>query len=463
MRFRPPALPAARRRQGGFTLLEVLLTVGVASLLFSVATYVITQYTIQTRNEMSARYLLEVQRAGEEFARTNIAQMLDGDDPADIDVPGDVRILTIGDLVAGNFMSDFRPDPLGYTARVVLRNASPPAPAPPVIEVITVTNAPAFAPRGRDMNVLRDVASYGRGRIGILGTGLPYNNANFISSTNEWRVPLANLTGYNPVLPAANPRTGLLAAYGRLTSEDIFNNDVLFRIPVAGCPQCNQMTTDLDMNNNQITGISTMTADRITAGSMTLDGSPSPYALQVDDDMVTTGNVIAERVVVYADNNAATNDLSANSVSAGVGNIVAGNVTTGDLNVQSGVPGTPANGMATRTLNVEGTTTTGEMVLNQSATLQNGSITTTKLQFGTAAAPGTPTVRTSGISAGGVIAGTVNSSGAVQINTGNSHLVTNNVRVQGNAGLGSVNFANEAHFVDLKCRNGGGAYVDDCP
>lgn len=445
------------RDQRGFTLLETLLTVGVASLLFATVTYVITQYTAQTRNELTARYMLEVQRAGEEFARTNIAQLIDGDTPAiDIETPGDVRILTLADLTAGNFLNDFRPDPLGYTARVVLRNATPPDPgALPIIEVITVTDAPAFADRGRDMNILRDVATYGRGRIGILGSGAPYDLANFTSSTNQWRVPLANLPGYAPALPLANPQTGLLAAYGRLTSEDIFNNDILFRIPVVGCPECNQMTTDLDMNGNNLNNISTMTADRLTAGGMELDGSPSSYALQVDDDLQTTGAVTANSVTVYADDDNATNDLTAASLTTGTGSIVTGTLTANELVVQT-------NGLVAQDVTVEGDTTTGEMIVNQSASIANGNISTTGFQLGANPGATAATLSTNTAQTGGLIAGTVTTSGSVQAATGNNHLVANNVRVQGNADLGSINFVNEAQFVDLKCLSGG-IYVDDCP
>lgn len=49
-------------------------------------------------------------------------------------------------------------------------------------------------------------------------------------------------------------------------------NDVLYRVPIAGRPELNQMQTALDMNNNDITNVAGLTATTVTATNLSVTG-----------------------------------------------------------------------------------------------------------------------------------------------------------------------------------------------
>lgn len=466
-----------RLKERGVTLLEMLLVVGSLATLLAVGTFVVTQVGKQKLFEKTASQILTVQRAAEEFAKANFTQLLDPAVLGSISAPGQVRPLTVQDLADANYLTDSASDMAGMQLRmrVFLRNDTVPG-NPNAIEIITTTEN-AAANDGQLFPDLLDTAWFGRGKIGIMANAAPYDITSFRSVSNEWRLPLGDLgTNYVTTVPAGLPATGYLAAYARMSGETIFNADVLYRIPVAGSPELNRMSTDLNMGGNNVCGDidatgtcvpdeSTATVDRLSAANVQLTGDGG-YALSTENTL-EVGNTLTINggMAVYADDDDATADLRTPVITAPTGTVSAATVTTNDLDV--GDEGLIAENIRTDTL------TSARMIVNNRLQTANAGITTGTLQLGscpagdpTCLAPGTPVLNTGVLSSQTGVAGSTRVNGIYSANTAGTHTVTDNLRATGSVNLSSVTAESQAQFRNLCYTGTNGQTVDDieaCP
>lgn len=437
-----------RRSERGITLLETLFAVGSIALLIAVGTYVTAQIGKQTLFERTASQMLTIQRAAEEFAKSNFTQLVDpviGIIPA----AGQVRELTVAQLVTDNYLSQSVTDALGkdLRVRVFLRNDTT-AGSLDAVEIVTATETVNAVP-GIPFADLLDIASFGRGKLGVLANITPYDIANFRSVSGEWRVPLANLAvvpgGYAPGLPGAGQGSGYLAAYSRMSNEDIFDTNVLYRIPVAGNPALNTMNTDLSMGGFDLCGTivsgicskdtSTVTADRVNTRNVALTGDGG-YALSTEGTLEMGALNVNGGLTVYGDNDAGTADLQITSLDAPDGTVSSATANAVTLSVG-------ADGLIAETATTD-TMTSNELIVNDSFQAA-GTINTPTLQLGSA---GGPALTSTTLSSRTMTAGSANVTSAFTANTGATHTVTQELRTNGRASLGALT-ADSVDFQNL--------------
>ncbi len=459
MRTQRTRIARSIRAQRGVTLLEMLLVVSVLAIMMSIGTVIVTKITRQNANQMAALDVLRVQRGAEEFTKTNFSQLLDPMAPNNISAIGSTRILTLNNLIAENYLPQGLTDRvLNMRMRVWLRNDTGVAAGSiPAIQIITATEpVSGISDLGQVFEWVFDTAGFGDGKLGMrANSGGIYNVTTFRSSSGSWTIPAADLSGYTAPLPAVGgmPRA-YLAAYGRMTSEDVFDANVLYRVPVAGHPEYNQMSADLNMGGFDLVDVGTMTADNITAASMTLSGS-NDYALTSERTLTLAGaTTVTGNMAVYGDSDAGTVDLTvAGSVELNNGSAAVQTLNTGSMAVAN-------DGLVARNL-TSGNTTSMDMVTNNTATLAGSNVSTSNLQLGSAGS-GNPTISANNFVTGNITSAGIEVNNATTLAAGQAHSIVNNVRIDGNATNIPSAAADEAFFNDMCYQNGPQDGINGC-
>lgn len=449
--------------QRGFSLLEILLvTAGMATLMV-VISYVTASFGQQAKYQKAAEQMLMVQTAAEQFVKTNFTQLLDPAATGNIASFGDTRIITVANLVAQNYLPNGTTENnvLNLRMRAFLRNDTTGLPA---IQIVIATEQPTTAPiadDGRPFEWLAETAAYGKGRLGILSNvGAAYDTNGFNSSNNQWSVSRTQLPGYGGNLPpltvpAGDDASGYIASYGRMTSEDIFDPNVLYRVPVAGHPEYNEMSTNLDMNTNQLSDIKTLTADRLTnTGALNINavsGGSAPYSLSTHGNLQTGTAQLRGDNTIYADNDVASNDLYSTGAMRFNGSTTVAGTQSANLSVRATglvVPTMTTNSMRSR-----------DLVVNNTLNVSNAPIRTSSLQLGGGSTTN-PTLQVNSLSTANLTAATTNASGTVALPVGN-HAITANARIGGSATIPPVS-ANVGVFQDLCYTTGARDGINGC-
>lgn len=364
-----------RKQEAGFTLLEMLLSVGVlaASLLlitrlfedtargalyeknrvFFDSVMAASEDMLDTMREFDTLYaLLETQPAGVmEIPLTN--------DPANAGVnPFNISIQT------GNAAQNILPSttfgntnfseisPIGTTVSVVMQamdNLGNPDDERS-IGIFVVGLDPV---RERDLRASASALGAGGGFISVVeerpGLCLPAGCTNSMRSIhNSWQIDASSMSGVRfggQILgtPADTVNGGYLVAF-RFINESEIAGDYLYRLPQLTRPELNAMNTDILMSGNNIVGVDNMVFDRdMTAvGNLNIYAKGSIFAagrLSVEGgDLVVDGDAEAGNLNVgsnYSD--AGLNIPSRNQVTV-EDQLIATDVTTnGNLVADRGV------------------------------------------------------------------------------------------------------------------------------
>ncbi len=432
-----------RRTQAGVNMLETLLVVGALAVLMLVLSSVITSFGNEAKYQMAAKQLLQVQLAAEQFVKTNFTQLTDPLATGNIAAIGDTRMITVAALAAQNYLpvgvTDY--NVLGLRMRVFLRNDTAAAPGSiPAIQIVVATDPPSFAAAtdtGPDYQALMGSAAYGKGRIGILSNvGDTFDTNRFRSTTNQWSISRLQLAGYAPPLPPTpftGAATGYLASFGRMTSEDIFDPNVLYRVPIAGHADYNEMNTTLNMDGNNMLDVKTVTADRWTnTGAVTINapaGGSVSYGLSTEGKLETTSANLHGDNTIYADENAGTNDLYSGSYMRFNGPATFASTKSDNLIVRNA-------GLIVPTLTT-GSVKSRDLVVNNTLSITNTALQTSDLQLGGAGGTN-PSLRSGSLSTANVTAATTAATGQVRLPRGN-HSVAANARVGTTAVIPAIN------------------------
>ncbi len=450
--------PKNTKLQRAFSLLEVLLAVGIMATILAIGTVITTDLARQIVNEKAAGQMLTLQRAGEEYATSNFNKLLNSAVAGNIASPTSSRVVNISTLISDGFL------PNGFEAEnllnldmaLYLRNATNISGVAPIatIEVITVTSGTPATPRGQTFKWILDTALFGGGKLGVLSNiGAGFNNVSFTSTNGSWNVPIGNISSYSPSLPtASNDPSGYIAAYGRVTSEDVFDSNVLYRIPIAGNPNLNRMQTGLNMNNNGLTDVGTLTAEQMNTGNVNLN-STGRYALSSTGTMNFGAGTtsMSGDMVVYGVDPAAGNSLTANSVNLGTGSLNAGSIATDTLN--AGADGLVANNLNTVSATSQDLIANGTLNLNSVNT-----VSTSNMQLG--GSSGSTTLTADNLTAGNLVAGEANVTGGMTV-TNDGISTVNNMSVGGGATVRSLG-TNKATFTDLCYTTGAKDDINGC-
>lgn len=298
-----------KRREGGFTLLELLLSIGLLALLLAGMYKLFDSWMQRAINRYAAGDMLRVQKATEDYVLANFETFKTA--PLNTFVEVDIN-----DLKTFNYL------PTGYeprnnfkqTIRVFRRTVrvnkltraganAVDANGNPIyiynVEVLTVSDNPATGTIRVPNQRLLDTAQAGGPAMGVI-TNLVLGGTTFTgratSLFSEWFVDLVGLTaaGYTATPDADG---GYLAAYGIVNAEGTEANDAwLYRVDVDSRPELNRMETDLLMNGNQLQSVGTIIADKMNVtGSGVFRGvaqgltSETAQAMTVEQAMLVGG------------------------------------------------------------------------------------------------------------------------------------------------------------------------------
>lgn len=375
----------------GFSLLELLLVVLVLSVLMAGALKIFDDWAKTSLDQEVAQEILQLQMAAEAYVDLNFNSLIDNH----LTATGLIHEIVIStDLIANGFL------PAGYQAinsfnqpmRVIARRADNAAYGP-VIEVITLSDTVP-----RQENRLFSAARAGGSKLGVLAcrdlnSGVCLTAGFTIrSASGAWAVPLSDLSSLYSTVPNANG--GYMAAYGRITDEQVLTDQYLFRVEDADFADANRMQTNLRMNSNDIVNAGIIVADQVNvSGSARFDGIASggvssPYVLSVEDNFETQemdirnpadngrGNLIVEgegTSTLPADFNVANNiTVNLDGNNGGTGTVSATTFETNGLDM----PGSnPQAAFGTLNLN-------GQNLVASGTTPASGQIYSSGLQFG---------------------------------------------------------------------------------
>lgn len=305
------------KHQGGFTLLELLLVVGISAVLLLGIVSISDMWAKSIRAEQAGQHIEMVRQVAEEYLRSEGVESLTAAAAANSGIITNVTNFT-----------DYLPDganslenPLGVDTNVrLIQNGSR-------FEIyIHTTGTP----------IPNDLLIPSGSAIGAYGGTLSrvYTAATSVrSSFGTWTAPLENFQYTDNVDVTDNG--GQLAAFISISRNEIIG-PYLYRTQIdcdgdgALDEGCNTMDTDLIMGNNDITGVGDMAVAGLTAGSANVSGN-----LTVVGGATFNGNLTVDGDLNAATLNSNTATITTATIEGSLSSasINAGTITTGDAEV----------------------------------------------------------------------------------------------------------------------------------
>lgn len=321
--------------QSGFSMVELLLSVGIISLLMLGITQFSRNMAQEEIKQREASYLLRVGEVARIYAEVNLTKIIeegfgetygdnngngdiDNDDFASvntvINIPfdGDADGLYLRDGSAG-IGEDFPEiSPSGKTVQIYVRHLGVVA-GRVTLEVMTVTDAS----RGYTLIEARDIARTIGPDAGI------FRQADGCASDFEgvygnWRIP--NTTEYCPSSSEAGMDV-YVAMQSRVNGDSTLSDDYLYRVAIPGRPELNRMETNIDMSGQDVVNAANIVIDNANINSALVlrsaESAQSP-TLYINEGLRLAGNdsEIGE-IIVMGERGAAadTVNVSVNSLS----------------------------------------------------------------------------------------------------------------------------------------------------
>lgn len=250
----------------GFSLVELLLVIGVSAGLVMVTIQLFNDFAQKQTNRMVGQHILQLQNAAEEYVSANFTDLWTHVIPN----LNDTAEITPATLSAAGFL------PTSYVARNALkqavtsyvRNVGGGFTGGDTIEVVSFSEDWGGNDVARPNGRIIDAAISAGPKVGVIietDTGPDCCEGNIQSYSGLWSVPIGTYGG-NWTVTANRPDRGYIAAYGRVAYSNTFNGDYLYRVAITGQPELNRMETNLDMDNNDISGVGVATADNMSVG-----------------------------------------------------------------------------------------------------------------------------------------------------------------------------------------------------
>lgn len=280
--------------KNGFSILELLLVVGVFAILAAFISSIFDNWYRDSIDRKVAREIIYLQTAAEDYVRLNFSTILP---PL-----GNTVEINLNDLISQNYL------PSGYSninshrqaMRVLMRHSTSTAVSGSVIDVLTVTDNPVGGdiirvPNNRLLTVAENFPELGIVSNLNLNAQCCVNNIQSIKGL--WSIPLSTVSSFYTA--TGNNDGGYLAAYGRVSIDEKILSNYLYRVPIDSLPQANTMEVNLDMGENDIINSNAITSDGlIVNGSMILEGTNNglniPYVLMTNDEMTFNGDLYAQ-------------------------------------------------------------------------------------------------------------------------------------------------------------------------
>jgi type II secretory pathway pseudopilin PulG len=452
----------------GFSLLELLLAVGIMAGLTTGAASLFDQWAKNTVNRKVATEMQKVQDAAEVYVEFNFEDILN------VDVPnvGNVAEIDINDVSDAGFLSTgFRSiNSFNQEMRIIVRHVADDGVNGNVLEVLTVgDNKSGFNSRVPSKRLFDSATTGGPdlGVISALDMGSNCCVGNIQSVYGTWSVSLSDFSTIYGTTPD-NDDGGYMAAYGRVSVVSEADQPYLYRVQVPGQQHLNRMSANLDMNGNNILNGGVIVSDSVSALNGTFLGEEtnnieSEYVLSVQDNLDINQNmeVLADgsnkgEIYIRGDDTV-DNDFvvhgtlktytDGGSVVHGAPSDASGNVSSSNLSVEnltemsSGVFGDMNLG--------GGNLTTGNIY--GSGVISEGDVAVTTLQSSQAESIGDINSATAFAGATTFVSGTANITGSLK--SAGSISTEGNVNITGN-----VSGQDTVRIQNLTCVNPG-----ECP
>ncbi len=426
-----------RQRQMGVSLLEVALSLTIMAIMAAELITMQARAAAQTKENVAADRMAAIVQAASTYISQNFQLMSQ--------TPANGGAYTAGGLIipiynasgaapaglstlqaSGLLPAGQTPtNPYGQTEWLLVKQQSA---SPLVMNFLLVTTG-GQAITAADLPYVASKIGAGGG---FISTAAPYSASTIQGAYGGWSYPVANWN-----IGAIRPAPGHIAAvlaYGVTPVAQY-----LYRVAVPFHPEANQMSTDLDMNNNNITNIATASAVTLSASGAIVDNGTLTVsgAAGFGSDVNVAGNLTSQHTITAQDflahgtvtaNNVVANtaDITGNAVIHG-NLVVLGTITGGDVN---------SNGDVSAVGNVKATNVTASGTVNASAVLASDGDFSNSVSA-------TNTMTTGAVYSSGLAVSTAYGNGSGNAGFGGNVWISGNLGadgnldIWGNAGAGS--------------------------
>lgn len=246
-----------RKKQGGVSLLEMLISISIMGIVLASSYRVANDRTRDIKDQQVAAQHRMILNAGRHWIMDNLSTVQASATAA---AP---HVLTTATLTAAGYLPSSFSGSNAYGQTYEIKTLEPAANR---FEALLVTLGGDPIEAGRIPLVAAMVGQEG-GYIPY-ATGVGNCNATTIAcgAFGGWRI--AATTNYWAA-GSGNPGAGHLASMIAIENGTV-TDDFLYRNAVPGQPQLNQMATAIDMNNNNLTNVNTITGQ---AGALAITGT----------------------------------------------------------------------------------------------------------------------------------------------------------------------------------------------
>lgn len=313
-----------KMRQAGFSLLEMLLAVGVFGAVTFGAVQVTKQWAGGQVSDNAARHMQQIRQGAKDYMQDDFENLPAGS------ICGGSTCDTVAELVGQGYLPDGFParNPIGQTMTIAYRQ---PAATANSFQAFIYPDPGAAGNEAIDHERVQEAALAGGAGVGFIGQPNPGQTA--VGIGGSWEVdPAADfgVAGFN--VDPTNPDSGAYLTAQVWYTEQDFAGPYLMRNQIAGNPDLNTMAVDLNMGGNEIINAGQVTADNVTvnnemtvSGDFTIDG-PTTFnqPVSVDDQLTVTGTVNADNLDVI-------NTITADSIDVNSGSLLADTVDSNTI------------------------------------------------------------------------------------------------------------------------------------
>lgn len=319
-------------RQSGFTLLELLLVIGVTAVLFLGITQIMRGWVNGETSTSAGSHLQRASALMQRHIENNWAILTDTNDALN-DGRAEWIDLKTSFQNAGLLNGNQLRSPLGVPLAISF------------LKVGTISRGVIYALTPVSQKQALDAARQS-GNVGGTLSNFP-NNTNAYGAFGQWRVPAGQLMPGGAALPCTpGATTSCLVAVVSFNSTTLCGS-YLYRTTQAACASANTMQTGLNMNNHDISNAKDVSTadlniantaalgDTTVNGTTTLNG-PATAASGLN---VTAGGMTVSGTANFANNVTVVGDVTApnvNAVNVQSDNILANEIKAANLNMPNG-------------------------------------------------------------------------------------------------------------------------------
>jgi type II secretory pathway pseudopilin PulG len=440
-----------KKSSKGFSLLELLFSVGIMSLLLTGMTVIFNNWFKDSIDLKVGQEMQKIILSAKEYVGLNFDEIIRTQIPNE----GDTVELDIDDLIDQGFL------PASFTTynsfkqrqRIFIHHLSGATVNGTTIEVIALSDELNGIDSRKSTKRLFNAATKGGPSVGVLSN----LDLNVKSSYGTWAVPLSRYTSL--YTNSASVGGGYMAAHALVSIDSEITGSYLYRSAIAGAPELNRMETNIDMSGNSIDNAGSIIVDSTNVGGNAVfnasgGATSSPYILAVE------GDLNARNLRVNYNNN----ESKGNIIISGDDTIGDDFIVNGSINVsQDG--GTSGGTVISNSMNSDNITASGNSRFNSvdlnNASLSAGNIYASTIEYSgsmnTTNFQASQAVGINNLSASSAIASNTNitSANGLTINNNRNVDVSNGIAVRGNATINNLLGTNEVSIQNMaSCGSG---------